>query len=242
MSKLAVQWRADAWEVGIADASLRLLSDRALWWAEQRTLFVADVHLGKAEAFRARGVPVPYAATERTLERLDALVRSQQASRLVVLGDLVHSREAHEAATLEAMRAWRGRHHALHVMLVGGNHDRAAGGLSPALGIEQVSSGESLGPFRLHHEPPTTAAADGGYALAGHLHPAVRIGARARQSLRLPCFWFRREGAVLPAYGEFTGAHAIAPADNDRVFGIADGNLFEVPPTRNLNGSDRIDR
>ena len=38
---------------------LTFLPQRALWRAEGRELFVADLHLGKAEAFQAHGIPMP---------------------------------------------------------------------------------------------------------------------------------------------------------------------------------------
>ena len=43
----------------LAGEAVELLPERALHWIRERTLFVADVHLGKAAAFRAGGVPVP---------------------------------------------------------------------------------------------------------------------------------------------------------------------------------------
>ena len=37
------------------DSPLTFLPQRALWRAEGRELFVADLHLGKAEVFQAHG-------------------------------------------------------------------------------------------------------------------------------------------------------------------------------------------
>src|SRR5687768_1975535 len=71
----------------LAGERVELLASRALLWPAQATLFVADVHLGKAAAFRAGGVPVPRGATGADLQRLSALVASTGARRLVVLGD-----------------------------------------------------------------------------------------------------------------------------------------------------------
>ncbi len=44
-----------ALDVVLCDERVQLLADRALYWPRARTLFVADVHLGKAAAFRAGG-------------------------------------------------------------------------------------------------------------------------------------------------------------------------------------------
>ncbi len=81
-----------------ADASrpqfhgLVLLPQRAVFDPAERTLFVADVHFGKAAAFRALGAPVPKGTTADNLARLTALMEATGAARLVVLGDLLHAR------------------------------------------------------------------------------------------------------------------------------------------------------
>lgn len=43
----------------ICDQQLLMLPERALYWREQRVLFVADLHLGKDATFRQAGLPVP---------------------------------------------------------------------------------------------------------------------------------------------------------------------------------------
>ena len=45
---------------------LTLLPERAVWREASRTLFVADVHIGKAAAFRAAGLPRPPARRGKT--------------------------------------------------------------------------------------------------------------------------------------------------------------------------------
>ena len=68
--------------VVVAGVSLRLLAGRAVWWPEASTLFVADVHLGKAESFSALGVPVPRGPTAATLDRLAGLVEVPRRCRM----------------------------------------------------------------------------------------------------------------------------------------------------------------
>lgn len=229
--------------IALAGERVHLLAQRALWWPAADTVFVADVHLGKAETFRALGVPVPVGPTEATLRRLGALVDGCGARRLVVLGDLLHARPAHGAATLSALRAWRRERASLHCVLVRGNHDDRAGDPPADLGVEVVDAPSPLGPFALCHEPleagdgpgrPTasrTPDARAGYRLAGHVHPAVRLHGRAGDSLRLPCFRVGPAEAVLPAFGDFTGA-ATQPRDADaRLYAIAGERVFAVPPT-----------
>ena len=75
----------------LAGESVELLAERAIHWPGGHTLFVADVHLGKAAAFRAGGVAIPRGATAHDLARLDGLIERTRARRLVVLGDFLHA-------------------------------------------------------------------------------------------------------------------------------------------------------
>ena len=43
--------------------TLELLPQKAAWWAAERTLLIADAHIGKAVSFRRLGVPVPPGTT-----------------------------------------------------------------------------------------------------------------------------------------------------------------------------------
>ncbi len=63
------------------------------------------------------------------------------------------------------------------------------------------------------------------------MHPAVVLGGRARDALRLPCFHFGPSLGLLPAFGDFTGSHAVRRCPQDRVFAIADGRVTALPHT-----------
>ena len=52
----------------IASGALALLPERGVWSPAARTLFVADLHLGKASAFRAAGAPAPFGTSEESLQ------------------------------------------------------------------------------------------------------------------------------------------------------------------------------
>ena len=212
---------------------LVLVAEKAAWLPQRRMLLVADVHIGKALSFRRLGVPVPHGTTAETLARLGALLAAYPVEQLVFLGDLLHSRAAHAPATQAALRDWREKHRAVAMTLVGGNHDRHAGELSPDLAVALVDEpwllpalqpGPSQGLALCHHPRPLR----GWQVLAGHLHPAVSLGARARDRLRLPCFHFDDHVGVLPAFGGFTGMHPIRREAGDRVFAIADAVVYRV--------------
>ena len=82
------------------------------------------------------------------------------------------------------------------------------------------------GPFALAHHP---IPVEGHYVLAGHIHPCVTVRGRGRGNReRLACFWFGRETAILPAFGEFTGCAEIAPASGDRVWVVAGSEVIAI--------------
>jgi DNA ligase-associated metallophosphoesterase len=209
-------------------ARLSLLPGKAIWWADERTLLVADAHIGKAVSYRRLGVPVPEGTTQGTLDALDALLAAHAARRIVFLGDLLHSRHAHDRAVLAAFAQWREQRSELVLVLVRGNHDDRAGDPPPAWGVDCVDEPFTLpaapGLALCHHPEPIA----GRYVLAGHLHPCISVG-RGIGRLRLPCFHLGAEAGVLPAFGAFTGMHPIERTPGDRVFVVADNAVHELP-------------
>lgn len=213
-------------EIELAGQRLALLAQRAACLPDQRCLLVADAHIGKAASFRRLGVPVPGGTTAQTLQRLSEAIAVSGARRVVFLGDLLHSAHAHAPATLQALAQWRAQHAALDLLLVRGNHDEHAGDPPAALGIQSVDEPLRLGTLALCHHPRPR---DGAYVLAGHLHPCVVLGGRAHERLRLPCFHFGEAVGVLPAFGAFTGMHALRPRPGERVFVVGDGAVLPLP-------------
>lgn len=213
--------------ISVAGEALTLLPEKAVYLAERQWLLIADAHLGKAVSFRRQGVPVPQGSTTDNLAALSALIARLDVRRIVFLGDLLHSAHAHSAATQAALAQWRDCHRDLDLTLVRGNHDDHAGDPPAALGFEVVDEPLCVGPWALCHHP--NAQADG-YVLAGHLHPCVSLQGRARERLRLPCFWFGDQVGVLPAFGEFTGMHPIKALPRDRVYALTGVGVVEVPP------------
>jgi uncharacterized protein len=182
------------------------LPERALLWPAQCTLFVADVHLGKAASFRAAGVPLPSGHSIDDLRRMSTLIETHRAQRLVILGDLVHTRTSYTDSLNRNFRDFRGRHADVEMLLVRGNHDHHAGDAPADWGLQIVAEPHLLGPFMCCHEPGR--AAGEGIELSGHLHPALRLQT-AREGVTLPCFWRHAGGVVLPAFGGLTGKYPV---------------------------------
>lgn len=205
--------------------TLEFLSGRAIHWPAGRVLLIADLHLGKASAWLARGIPIPDGATSRDLAMLSTLLASVRAQRLIVLGDLVHGRESFDAETTRRVSSWRCEHAALAVDYVSGNHDMRAGELPPAWNIGTLGAEATLGPFALRHDPPEATSRVP--TLCGHLHPGIRLRGAGTRGVRLPCFWLRENVCVLPAFSAFTGLATIRPGKGDRVFAIVNETVVE---------------
>jgi DNA ligase-associated metallophosphoesterase len=203
--------------------SLLLLPERALFWPRRGMLVVADVHLGKAATFRAAGIPIPRGSTGDDLARLDRALARTGATALAFLGDLFHARVGREApGTLAQVGGWRARWPDLEVLLVRGNHDVGAGDPPSELGFRCVNEPCDFSPFRFRHHPEPADA----YVLAGHVHPAVRLGGRGGLRERLPAFVFGARIGLLPAFGSFTGGGEVALDADDRVYVIADDEVL----------------
>ena len=220
--------------IRVANADVVLHPSGAAYLSAEQTLLVADAHFGKAVSFRKLGVPVPQGTTTETLDKLSAAIADTRASRVVFLGDFLHSARSHAAPTLAALARWREAHAQVALTLVRGNHDDRAGDPPASLRIEVVDEPLALGPFALCHHPRPQPER---YVLAGHWHPCISVAGRAFERLRLPCFWFGDDSGqlpqqavgILPAFGSFTGMHRIEPRAGDRIFPIADATVRAIP-------------
>jgi DNA ligase-associated metallophosphoesterase len=220
--------------VSLAGDDVVLHPSGAALLASHSTLLIADAHFGKAVSFRKLGVPVPSGTTSETLATLSKALDDTRASRIVFLGDFLHSKRSHARGTLDTITEWRECNAALAITLVRGNHDDRAGDPPAHLRIDVVDEPLPLGPFALCHHPKPI---EGLYVLAGHWHPCISVGGRMFDRLRLPCFWFGDDSGalpanavgVLPAFGSFTGMHRIDPRAGDRIFPIADEVVRSIP-------------
>jgi uncharacterized protein len=209
----------------VVAGQISLLVERAVWIPDPGLMLLADAHIGKAQAFRRLGVPVPETTTAADLARMSDLLRRYRPRRLVFLGDLLHARHGRGDETFAAVCAWRASHADLPMTLVRGNHDSRAGDPPPDWDLDIVDEPWCLDGWALCHHPQEVA---GHFALAGHVHPCVTVG-RGTDRLRLPCFQLGARRCVLPAFGSFTGMHAIRREVDDRVAVVAGAELRWLP-------------
>ena len=211
--------------VQLAGEELWLLPEKALYWPAQETLLIADVHFGKAAAYRSLGQPVPQGTTWRNIAVIDGLLATLPCRQLIFLGDFLHGPGSHTSATLQALADWRARNAELPMTLIRGNHDKRAGDPPASLNIRVVPEPLLMGPFALRHEPESHPHR---HVLAGHVHPVYRLNGLGRQSLRLACFKLGEDISLLPAFGAFTGGYQVERGDDCRIFVIGDNEIWPV--------------
>jgi uncharacterized protein len=183
----------------ISVAGTTLLADPAgaLFWADEKLLVVADLHLEKGSAFAARGVLLPPYDTVATLARLARLVDRYCPRLVIALGDSFHdgggALRMAEPDRIALSELQRGR----DWLWIAGNHDP-----DPTDGVGgSFTDMLAFGPLTFRHEPSPTAC-DG--EIAGHLHPLARVARRDRAVGRR-CFASDGRRMIMPAFGAYAG-------------------------------------
>ena len=211
-------------ELALLGQHLLLLPEKALFWKEDRMLVISDLHMGKAGHFRKAGIPVPGRLHIEELFLLDALISELNPSKIVFLGDLFHSNWNLEWPLFSD---WLLNYADRSAHLVIGNHDILNRLDYKRCGLI-VTDELCCGPFLFSHDRIIN---DSLYNISGHIHPAIKLKGRARQGISLPCFYFSDTHAYMPAFGKFTGAARINITRGDKVFGIVEGQVIEIPST-----------
>lgn len=194
-----------------------LSQHRCMFWEEQKALIVSDLHVGKAGHFRKAGIAVPQSVFKEDLQCLFSEIQFYKAQRLIIVGDLFHSRENKE---MDLFAKWR--NDILHVKLdlVKGNHDILKNDVYANMNVLVHEHTLCIDEFLFTHDAENAQCARNTYTFSGHIHPGVLIKGTGRQALRFPCYYFSDSIAVLPAFSKFTGLALIEPKHNANVYAI----------------------
>ena len=219
----------------IRNNSFWVTADRCLFWEEQNTLIVADLHLGKSGHFRKSGIAVPQTVYKADLQRLMAQLYLFKAERLIIVGDLTHSSANKE---LDLFKRWRKDFSLLAVDLVKGNHDILDDDWYDDANIVVSNSKLVVNDFVFLHDMKSKKKLGDNemklYAFAGHLHPGISLKGQGRQSLRFPCFYFTKEFCVLPAFSRFTGTYRVNPQKDEWVYAITSNDIMLIPQVKQI--------
>jgi DNA ligase-associated metallophosphoesterase len=133
----------------IREQQLWLSPDRCIYWEEEESLIVSDLHFGKTGHFRKEGIAVPQRVYREDLFRLLCQIQYFRPRRLLVVGDLFHSRENKE---LSLFLRWREDLADLDIHLIQGNHDILHDSWYEKAGIGLSKEFLSVGPFSFVHD------------------------------------------------------------------------------------------
>ncbi len=207
----------------LLDQNFILLAQRAMFWSNERSLLLSDLHLGKANHFIRSGIPLPTAIHEADLGRLELLISHLPVQEVIILGDLFHSDVKEE---IEGLKSLMNIYSHLKWTLVIGNHDILNQERYTNMGFK-VQYRVHKPPFILQHELEIDFPQEG-YQIVGHIHPGISIKGKAKQQLTLPCFYFAKQYAYLPAFGNFTGCVPLKRKVSDQAFAITSERVIPV--------------
>lgn len=238
----------------------------AIFWEQQQTLMVADLHLGREMSLQKAGMAIPQGASARTIEKLAAQMQHYQAANLLILGDLIHARcswtDELNGRLLNFCESVTGR-----CLLIEGNHDRGSRKQLAKFPLEILQPPAYQPPFWLLHDPdkefPLIPVADrptdprhGGQGKLNEksqeaptqadrdLSNPVAVAGHLHPGFRLPrtreqvkCFCWNSKVLTLPSFGELTGSRGIQPGQNDQLFLLGSNSV--LPWNLNRQGNQR---
>ena len=194
-----------------------------------KSLVIADLHIGIEREFRRSGIRFP-SQTEKITERIDDIIKSTGAKRLVILGDVKHKVPGISLQELREIPEFLGHFSKkLDVEIVMGNHDPGIEELAPHGAILRPSTGFRLdGVYLSHgHTWPNSDFTRCGTIVIGHQHPLVEFRDKLGYRFREPV-WVRGklslekierrykqvpavlpEVIVMPAFNELSGGVAM---------------------------------
>jgi DNA ligase-associated metallophosphoesterase len=204
--------------IALAGAVFQADLNGALYWTDEATLVVADLHLEKGSSFAQRRRPqfLPPYDTSATIERLERLLAHHNPGRVICLGDSTHDSGAAErmdtadATRIAAMTAGR------DWIWITGNHDPEP----PAGWGGSVLREIAIGNIVFRHQAGATPPDADSCEISGHFHPTASVSTRAAR-ISGRCFAGDGRRLVLPAFGAYTGGLNVLDPAIARLFDLA---------------------
>lgn len=168
-----------------------------LFWPDEETLIVSDMHLEKGSSYAAKGQLIPPYDSKVTLKRLAKRIAVWQPKRIISLGDSFHDPTASSRMPDEYKQILLSMMIGRDWIWISGNHDPEA----PAE-FGGANAKELLIRNLVFRHEPKLASQPG--EIAGHLHPVGKISRRSK-SVRRPCFASDSNRLIMPSFGSFTG-------------------------------------
>jgi uncharacterized protein len=175
---------------------------KALWFEKEKTLIIADLHIGYEEYLIKKGIFVPKQQYSTIIDDLKLILKKIQPTTIVINGDL--KQEFGKILTQE----WKDvlnlldflKQNCQNIILIKGNHDRTLQPISSKREIKIVDNYE-VGDYLIVHGDlivPTTKN-----IIIGHEHPAIVLKDNQKQE-KYKCFligdYNNKELIVMPSF------------------------------------------
>lgn len=187
------------------------IMDLCLYLKKEKTLIIADIHMGYEEALNKQGILVPRFQYAETMKRLENLLKGFEIKQIIINGDLKH-----EFGTISETE-WRHTlgildllfKHCRKIILIKGNHDTILGPIAKKRGLEIKRNYAVKKTMILHGDKiPKGEKFDSMKRLIiGHEHPAISLHKDGRLE-KFKCFlkgkWKKKELIVMPSFNLVT--------------------------------------
>jgi DNA ligase-associated metallophosphoesterase len=204
--------------IALAGAVFQADLNGALYWPDEATLVVADLHLEKGSSFAGRRRPqfLPPYDTAATIERLERLLVRHNPGRVICLGDSTHDAgaadrmDAINTARIAAMTGGR------DWIWIAGNHDPEPPSGWGGTVLREIAIGNIVFRHQAGATPPDADSCE----ISGHFHPTASVSTRAAR-ISGRCFASDARRLVLPAFGAYTGGLNVLDPAIARLFDLA---------------------
>ena len=200
---------------------LELYACQVLFIPVTGELLISDIHIGKAEYFQLNGIPLTNNEDENNINRIYKLINQFKPRKLVILGDLFHSRfSLNKNLIYKVERLFKTFKNKIE--LIEGNHDKGC----ELNNISYLKEKKSLN-LIFTHEPITTKD-NSTLNICGHYHPKI-ILKNNQDKLSLKCFAFDslNNNLYLPSFGDLTGGFICKKHFKKWVI-ISENNIVEI--------------
>lgn len=210
--------------LSIREQTCHLLSEKAVYWEEKKTLILSDIHIGKGTVFRKAGIPIPHGIMQNDLMIISRLLHKLEAEKCIIVGDLIHGKNGLSLDVKKKFHEWL-QEIQCEVHLVVGNHDLALlKNLPPEWNLKIHKEGLLVEPFYFSHFPKSHPPY---FVWSGHLHPKIEIKNKYDRIV-LRCFQIFSDLAILPAFGFFVGGALVKKSAACKIYAIADDAVIEI--------------
>jgi uncharacterized protein len=198
-----------------------------IFWEEESALILSDLHFGKSGHFRKSGIGIPQNIFKEDLQKLFAQIQFFKPRVLLIAGDMFHSSANKE---MDFFIKWRNDFAQVQFKLMRGNHDILSAKFYKEANIDVVEDKLLIKDFCFTHDIESSCNDEKNdhFTFSGHMHPGIKMNGPGNQSLMLPCFYFSKKYAILPAFSAFTGLAKIKPIASDHVFVLLKTGVMQL--------------